>query len=375
MRLMKVFPPIVPLFLLFHFSGCGQFFPPVTSSSGSGTGSGNYLYVANATTGTVSGFSIGTTDLTDTSNSPYSLGVTPSAMAVTPSGSYIYVSSLAGAIYGYSVGSNGALTLLNNGTSLITGVSPVALAVDPSGKWLVAADPQPEAWIFSIDTSTGLLTQQGNPLALDAGSPNSIVFTPNNNLMYVSLGTGGVDICTFNVSSGVLTQTNQILKPKATAYADQGLAVDPSGAHLFVAETGANAVRVLSIATSGALTEVSGSPFTTGLGPTGVLVDSTGSYVYVTNRTDGTVSAFTLVATTGSLTEINGSPFATGTNPVALTEDTSHTHLAVVCLGGTPDLQVFTIQSSTGSTPGALTSFATSGGNTASGALAVVAAD
>jgi 6-phosphogluconolactonase len=373
MQLRAIPSRILTVCLLLSVAGCGKFFVPENPNPPSG--SGNYLYVANATAQTVSGFSIGTSGITNTSNSPYTLGLAPSAMTVTPGGTYIYAASLAGAIYGFSVGSNGALTLLNSGNGLISGISPVALRVDPSGKWLIAVDSSPSAYIFSIDSSTGNLTQQGNALGLDAGSPYGIVFTPNNTLVYISLGTGGVDICTFNVSSGVMTKINQILKPKATANADQGLAVDPSGKYLFVAETGASAVRVLSIATLGGLTEVSGSPFATGLGPSGVLVDSTGAYVYVTNRTDGTISAFSLAIATGSLTKLTGSPFATGTNPVALTEDTSDTYLAVACVGGSPDLQVFTIGSATATTPGGLTSFATNGGSTASGAFAVVAAD
>jgi 6-phosphogluconolactonase (cycloisomerase 2 family) len=374
MQLRAIFFRICPVFLLLSLAGCGKFFVSDTTPPG---GSGSYLYEANAVAGTVTGFSIGTSGISNTSNSPYSLGVPPNAMAVTPSGSYVYVgSSTGGALYGYSVASSGALSLLNNSNALITGVSPVALSVDPSGQWLIAVDASPAAYVFSIDSSTGLLTQQGSALNFSiAGSPNRIVFTPNNGLVYVSLGTGGVAICTFNSNTGVLTQTNQVLKPKATANADQGLAVDPAGQYLFAAETGANAVRVLTIASSGALTEVSGSPFKTGLGPTGVLVDSTGSYVYVTNRTDGTVSAFSLSDTTGALTAISGSPFTTGSTPVDLTEDTTDTYLGVACLGGSPDLQVFTIGSSTSTTPGALTSFATAKASTATGALAIVAAD
>jgi len=353
-------------------AGCGQFFVPETTNP---TGSGDYFYVANTTTTSVTGFSVGTTNLTNTSNSPYSLGVAPSGLAVTPSGSYIYVATLAGAIYGYSVGNGGVLTLLNSGSPLVTGISPVAVAVDPSGKWLLAVDLTPAAYVFAINSSTGGLTQQGNSVTLDAGAPNHIVFTPNNSLVYISLGTGGVDICAFSSGSGVLVKTNQILKPKATNNADQGLAVDPASKYLFVAETGVNGVRVLSIATTGALTELTGSPYSTGLGPSGVIVDSTGSYVYVANRTDGTVSAFTL-ATTGSLTAITGSPFSTGTQPTDLTEDTADkTHIGVACTGGTPDFQVFTIGSSTSTTPGALTSFASSTASSPTGAFAVVAAD
>jgi len=42
--------------------------------------------------------------------------------------------------------------------------------------------------------------------------------------------------------------------------------------------------------------------------------------------------------------------------PVALAEDKSKAYIAVVCAGGSPDLQVFSISSTT---PGALTSFGT----------------
>jgi DNA-binding beta-propeller fold protein YncE len=105
------------------------------------------------------------------------------------------------------------------------------------------------------------------------------------------------------------------------------------------------------------------------------MVDSTGGYVYVTNMTDATISAFSLAATTGALTAISGSPFPTGAAPMDLTEDTSKTYIGVACSGGSPDFQVFTIGSSTSATPGGLTSFASTTGSTASGAFAVVAAD
>jgi DNA-binding beta-propeller fold protein YncE len=246
--------------------------------------------------------------------------------------------------------------------------------VDPSGNWLIAADLTPAAYVFSINSSSGLLTEQGGALGLDAGAPNHIVVTPNNGLVYISLGTGGVDICAFNASTGSLSKLNQLLKPRAADDADQGLAVDPGSKYLFVAETGISAVRVLTIATTGSLAEVNGSPFTTGLGPSGVMVDDTGAYVYVTNETDGTVSAFSL-GTTGALTAITGSPFKTGSGPVDLTEDTSKTYIGVACTGGLPDFQVFTIGNATSKTPGGLTSFATTTGNTPSGAFAVVASD
>lgn len=371
---------LVPLCMGLCLAGCGKFFVDTNSGGGGGggnTGTGNFFYVANpSATASVAGLEIGTSNLTNTSNSPYGVGVAPSALAVTPNGKYIYAASLAGAIYGFSVGSNGALSLLNSGSALITNVSASALRVDPSGNWLIAVDPQPAAYVFSINLSNGLLTKQGTQLSLVAGAPNHIVFTPNNGLVYISLGTNGVDICTFDESSGALSKTSQVLLPKVSGsgYADNGLAVDPGGKYLFVAETGGKGLREFSIGATGALTEMTGSPFQTGLGPTAVLVDSTGGYVYVTNRTDGTISAFSLSAT-GGLTALSGSPFATGLQPSDIAEDSSNTYLGVACTGGGPDFQVFTIGSATSTTPGGLTSFAKTVGSNPSGAFAVVAAD
>lgn len=376
----RVLSVLFPLCMAIGLGGCGKFFVPETGGGGGGggTGTGNYFYVANQTTGSVAGFALTTRGISNTSNSPYVLGASPSAITVTPNGRYIYVGTV-GAIYGYSVGSNGALTLLNGGSAIISSISPSALRVDPSGNWLIAADAFPEAFVFSIDSNSGLLTQQGAQLNLNAGAPTHIVFTPSNGLVYISLAnpngspnTGGVQVCTFNQSNGTLSINSAFLLPISAGNSDYGLAVDPAGKYLFVTETGANAVRVLSIAASGALTKVSGSPFKTGLGPKAVLVDSTGAYVYVANATDGTISAFSLAAT-GSLTSISGSPFRTGVAPADLAEDTSNTYVGVANQGGNPDFQVFAIGGATSATPGGLTSFAKTTGNNPSGTLAVVA--
>ena len=49
-----------------------------------------------------------------------------------------------------------------------------------------------------------------------------------------------------------------------------------------------------------------------GTGPTGVLLDETGSYVYVANKGSNNISAFNLTAASGKLTAITGSPYASG---------------------------------------------------------------
>lgn len=359
---------LLAVFVVSLTAGCGQFFPK-SGNTPPPSGSGSYFYLGNLTGLNVSGYSVTTSNtVASVSGSGLNIAVGVNAITTTPSGTYLYAASeIGGAIYGYALGSNGSLTLLNNSSALITGVSPLVMQVDPSGQWLIAVDASPTATIFSINTSSGLLTQTGT-LALDAGTPSGITFTPDNTKMYVALNTGGVDIFTFSASSGVLKKTG-LLSPKQNVNADYGVAVDPANKYLFVTETGINAVRVLSIGTNGALTELSGSPYATGAGPNGVLVDATGSYVYVTNKTDGTISGF-LLSATGGLTQISGSPFTTGSGPVALAEDATKTYIGVANSGGSPDLQVFTISTTT---PGALTNYASTTGSS-SGPFAIAAA-
>jgi 6-phosphogluconolactonase len=106
---------------------------------------------------------------------------------------------------------------------------------------------------------------------------------------------------------------------------------------------------VFSIGMTGALTEVTGSPFAAGTGPSGVLVDSTGAYVYVTNSGTGanSISGYVLAAN-GTLTPIAGSPFATGTTPVDIAEDSTGKYVGVVCNGGGQDLEVYSFDATTG---------------------------
>jgi 6-phosphogluconolactonase (cycloisomerase 2 family) len=370
MQILTNLPLVLPLVLFLALSGCGQFFPKETG--GGGTTTGANVYVGNNNTATVSGFSISSSGITGLSDSPYKLGVSPSALTITPTNSFVYVASLAGGIYAYSVGSNGALTVANNGSAVVSGVSPNAIKVDPSGKWLLAVDSTPTAYVFAIN-SDGTVTSQGSVPLLAGSSPNHLVFTSSNSFVYVSLGTGGIAILSFNATSGVLTNNNQVLPPKQSVDAIQGLAVNSAGTYLYAAETGINGLRVLAItATTGALKEITGSPYTTGTGPAGVILDSTGSYLYVTNRASNTVSAF-LASSSGALTAISGSPFATGTNPIDLAEDNTHTYIAVVCAGGSPDMQVFKIDTTT---PGALDTFKSTATDTdPANALAIVAAN
>src|SRR3989442_971939 len=74
-------------------------------------------------------------------------------------------------------------------------------------------------------------------------------------------------------------------------------------------------------ATTGALTQITGSPWATGNAPASVAVDQTGNCVFVANFLSNNVSAYKITASTGVLTQVTGSPFPTGTAPIAVAVD------------------------------------------------------
>jgi 6-phosphogluconolactonase (cycloisomerase 2 family) len=84
-----------------------------------------------------------------------------------------------------------------------------------------------------------------------------------------------------------------------------------------------------------------------------VLVDPTGSYVYVANKGSNNISAFTLTAASGKLTAVAGSPFSSGgLLPIFMVNDNSKQYVAVINSGsntasGNSDLQLFKFDATT----------------------------
>jgi 6-phosphogluconolactonase (cycloisomerase 2 family) len=78
-----------------------------------------------------------------------------------------------------------------------------------------------------------------------------------------------------------------------------------------VANWGSNNISVYSMdKTTGALSEVAGSPFSAGTNPKSIAIDPSGHFVYVANFGSDSISIFSLNKKTGFLTPISILPFA-----------------------------------------------------------------
>lgn len=120
---------------------------------------------SSASPGWLFGFAIGSDGaLTPTPNSPYNAGVKPSGVAADPLNTYIYVTDFASnQLIGYGVYSGYAVNFLLNGPYK-TGGQPSAVTVDPRGRFLYLSN--------SLDSTVGAYV-----IDIQSGTPSAAVNT------------------------------------------------------------------------------------------------------------------------------------------------------------------------------------------------------
>lgn len=332
--------------------GCGGFFvnPGSTSTtSGTGSTSDDYVYVANATTNTLAGFAVGTGTLTAVTDSPYALSFSPQSLAVNPANTLLYVGGTS-LVYVFSIGSGGELSVLNNGSPVAI-CDAVSMDISPDGNWLFVLDGNGVAIDqYEINSSTGVLTQAtGATYSITSATvvPRSLKVAPDGDYVFAALGTAGELVFSLSESTGVLSEVQMLSAPSSTT-SDNALAVSAESNYLYIARSGTDGgVAAYSIASNtGALSLVSGSPFAAGTQPYALALNDAGTDLYVANRGDGTISAYT-VGSSGGLTAVSGSPYTAGSSVGGLAADRSGDYLLAIANGGSPDLAMYSFDTTT----------------------------
>jgi len=190
--------------------------------------------------------------------------IQPAAITVTASGKYVYV-----AAYDTTAAAGNSAT------------SPASNTCDTGG-----AGTAPTGYVFAFSVGSGgvLSAVTGSPFAVGSGNkaaysvePSALVGTPDSSYLYVTDYIGG----------------------KVYGYTVSDSSSNP-----------------------GAIASLSGSPFSAGNGPASVTVDGTGSYGYVANSLDSTLTGYTI--DNGALHAFG--TYAVGTQPVAALVDRSTGH-------------------------------------------------
>jgi 6-phosphogluconolactonase (cycloisomerase 2 family) len=139
---------------------------------------------STANPGWVFGYTVGSSGaLAAVSGSPWKAGVKPTAIAADPTDRFVYVTDYASnELIGYTIQSGSILNFLTNGP-FKTGNEPSAIVIDPRGKYIYltnSLDSTVSAW--SIYLATGTPTGTANVVGSAANStdtqPVSLVVDP-----------------------------------------------------------------------------------------------------------------------------------------------------------------------------------------------------
>jgi 6-phosphogluconolactonase (cycloisomerase 2 family) len=279
---------------------------------------GSYVYATYYNTspgaGILAGFSVNPTSgvLTQLTGSPFAKTLSgPIQVAIDPFGRFVYVADQGD---GNADSSAGITTFVRNATTgaltagkrSVAGTSPVAVAVDPTGRYVYSADfagPTPSA--FTIDPVAGSLTALSRGVAPTFAcgtavvNPQSLVVDPTGRFVYVAYNGGAVAAYRI-LSTGALSYLQDLCLP---SYGPTDVTTDPAGQLLTVSVSPATFGQPGEVATytidpaTGRLTSTGQTSYGA---PYEMCFDYTGKLAFATDLLSGGVNVFQSAA--GKLT-------------------------------------------------------------------------
>jgi 6-phosphogluconolactonase len=277
-------------------------------------------------------------------------GEHPYKGAISPDEQFLYVANRGLAdgacgkgcsISGFAIDHvNGGLRELD-GSPFAAGSGPVALAMHPSGKFLYVANVISNDVYVYVRTEDGRLSRSGTPIPVGT-HPFYVTITPSGRFLYVS-NQDDATVSGFAIDDG--GQLHDILgSPFKTGLRPRFIVVDPPGHFVYVVNHGVNPYTDRNAASSGtfgyvhgsgctisvfaiepdtgALTQISGSPFDSGgINPISAAMDPAGKYLFVGNISSNNVSVFQINHESGIIRPVPGSPFQAGNGPVSIAFD------------------------------------------------------
>jgi 6-phosphogluconolactonase (cycloisomerase 2 family) len=275
---------------------------------------GTYLYVVSVTSAsltTCNYMSTSTATLTEYSLSSGTIGSAVASKTLTlPS----YTSDI--------VIPTGVVALANNDAVYVSAYDKTAY--NPCNTSLTTSNANP-GWVFGFAVgSGGALTASTNSPYQAGTEPNAITADPTSSFVYATDYPN-------NEIIGYLVQgasTNYQLYTLATGPVKAGneptaVTIDPRGLYVYVVNSLDNSVSAYSItkSTGSPSTVVSSSSATssTDTQPMSIVVEpSEGRYVYTANYLGNSISGFRLDPSTGALTSTQATPYPTGAYPRAI---------------------------------------------------------
>jgi 6-phosphogluconolactonase (cycloisomerase 2 family) len=290
---------------------------------------GKFLYAANGDgTNTVGEYAVNAATGALTSIGTIATGNSPYAVAVDPSSRFVYAVAInTNAVYGYTIDSTTGALKAMAGSPFTTAIeAPDYVTVDPTGRFAMVAEGccanTAGISVYTINPSTGELNAvPGSPFLppTNISEPTGVAVDPTGRFVYVANGGGfgtlAVTVYSITASTGKLTLLGEPL-PVGTGMVPESVATDVTGQYVYMT-TNDDTLNGYSIDnTTGDLTELKGSPFSASGGTRGLAVDPSGKFLYLANGQQ--LLGYSINAVTGALTQLSTSPYTAGIFPLSL---------------------------------------------------------
>jgi 6-phosphogluconolactonase len=270
-------------------------------------------------------------------------GTTPTALAISPGYGNLYVANQVDKnIVHFEAAANGVLTKKD---SVTLSTTPVAMSVSPDGNTLYAVSGTSSATLSAYTLSSGTLGSAASQLNLtipgfasDSIVPTGVTVLANGKAVFVtaydlsaynpggtttsSASPGWIFVFTTG-SGGALTPVTG--SPYSAGVKPSAVATDPTDRYVYVTDFASNQLIGYGIYTGYTLNFLQNGPYKTGGQPTSVSIDPRGKFMYVSNSLDSSVTAYVIDLTTGTpSTAINSTGSqtnSTDTQPVSIAVD------------------------------------------------------
>jgi 6-phosphogluconolactonase len=277
-------------------------------------------------------------------------GVDPVSMAVSTDYKNLYVANQGdSSLVQFTVAGNGTIASAATTTLSSEGNTPVSISMSADGTLLYVANayqPGCSSYTPSAATCTGGALAVfpvgsggalGSPVANGSLSywpigvnPTGVVSLADGAAAYVTTydPTAGLGyIYAFSVASGGALSTISG-SPFDCGVKPTGIATVPTSRFIYAVDFSQNQLIAYGVDSGGILHPLINGPFKTGNQPTSITIDPRGIFIYVTNGLDNSVSAYDIALSTGTpsaAVNVTGSAInSTGTQPVAVLVDPSY---------------------------------------------------
>lgn len=290
-------------------------------------GQGRFLFVINPQTSSISMFAINqsTGGITEVPGSPFANGSSPLCLATEKTGQFLYVGSISVGTSQYLINeysidaTNQQILPLSIQTTTAISASPIGMIAATNGSYLYAG-LGPNVFTATADAGTnvysiapsGALTFVGNAGgAQETG--RSIALDPESRFFFDGWGElqGYIDSAPIDPANGTASSNVSTIDVGQGGLPDfpHAMLVDTSGRFLYVQQTDAVYLYLID-QTTGQLTpspnSISVFTFSTGT----AVSDPLGPYLY-SSQSDG-LHGFEINPQNGALAELTGSPFSSG---------------------------------------------------------------